>query len=579
MSPRLRALALLALFGPLACTPAAFAADPAAPVTRSQNVTINLIRRLVQRGVLPQSDADELIKMAEEDAALARTEAAVAPAPAPTVAATPAPAPDDTVRVTYVPEFLKKQIREEVKQDVLNQAREERWANPRAMPDWLSRYTFFGDLRLRSEWVLYPSGNNNTGAFPNFNTINTGAPFDVTGSVFSPQINVDQNRQRERLRVRFGADVDMGEGFTAGLRIGTGQDNSPVTLNQTLGQNGAFTKYALWLDRGFVAYHTGEDKDAASSTFYVGRFDNPFVTTTMLFDENVGFDGVAGKTKFTFNDTLKPFATLGAFPIFNSNLNFSSIQPAKFKSQNKFLFAGQIGTEVKIKPELNGRLVGGFFYFDNVEGRLSSPFTPITSSDNGDTDETRPAFAQMGNTYFPLRNIIPNALNNFGTINQFQYFGLATPYHEVMANGRLDYDHFQPMRISLSAEWVNNIAFHRGDIARKAVNNLGPGGTGDFVGGNNGYNVELRAGSVALTKRWDWSTWVSYRYLESDATVDGLVDSDFALGSTNISGYTLGAQLALSKRTWLTLRWLSATSISGPQFKNDIIQFDFNGKF
>src|SRR5262249_59037715 len=40
--------------------------------TPSQNVTINLINRLVERGVLTQADATELIKQAEEDAAAAR---------------------------------------------------------------------------------------------------------------------------------------------------------------------------------------------------------------------------------------------------------------------------------------------------------------------------------------------------------------------------------------------------------------------------------------------------------------------------------------------------------------------------
>ena len=47
-------------------TVAAVSAEP--KPTPSQNVTINLIHRLVQRGVLTQADADELIKQAEEDA-------------------------------------------------------------------------------------------------------------------------------------------------------------------------------------------------------------------------------------------------------------------------------------------------------------------------------------------------------------------------------------------------------------------------------------------------------------------------------------------------------------------------------
>ena len=56
----------------------------------------------------------------------------------------------------------------------------------------------FGDVRGRYEGIYYADNNDNTGAFPNFNAINTGSPFDVTGSVFSPQNNVDRDRQRER---------------------------------------------------------------------------------------------------------------------------------------------------------------------------------------------------------------------------------------------------------------------------------------------------------------------------------------------------------------------------------------------
>ncbi len=45
----------------------------------------------------------------------------------------------------------------------------------------------------------------------------TGAPFDVTGNQFAPQYNVDQDRNRFRVRVRMGAEVDMGENLTAGV--------------------------------------------------------------------------------------------------------------------------------------------------------------------------------------------------------------------------------------------------------------------------------------------------------------------------------------------------------------------------
>ena len=174
---------------------------------------------------------------------------------------------------------------------------------------------------------------------------------------------------------------------------------------------------------------------------------------------------------------------------------------------------------------------------------------------------------------------MPNVLNNFGTTNQFQYFGLATPYHEVVLSGRLDYNRFEPVQVSLAGEWVNNLALRRSALRKKAVNNLGAKGARDFVGGPNGWNLELKVGSAALVQRGDWTTSLGYRHLESDATVDGFVDSDFGNGGTNLEGFTLGGALALSARTWVTLRWMSTGSIAGPRYKNDILQFDFNGKF
>jgi hypothetical protein len=570
----------------LACA-RALAADAPPPIPRSQNLTLNLIRRLVQRGVLPQSDADELIKLAEEDAATARAEAAAStPAPAADAKNSAASATGDvTVRVTYVPEFLRKQIREEVKQDVMAQAREERWAAPRSLPEWATRYKFFGDFRLRGEGLFYPAGNDNTGAFPNFNAINTGAPFDVAGTLFSPQNNVDRNRDRLRLRARFGAAVDLGDNFTSGLRFGTGENDSPVTENQTLGianggQGGNFAKYALWLDRAFLKYEPETSADLHLA-LTAGRFDNPFFATNMLWSGDLGFDGLLLQARRDVAPGLTPFLTAGVFPVFNTELNFATNQPAKFKSEDKWLYAAQLGATWKLARDFSAKAGAAYYHFDNVEGRLSAPFTPVNASDAGSTDDSRPAFAQTGNTYMALRNIVPNFLNNFGAINQFQYFGLAAPFHELALTGRLDYNGYAPFQIALEGEWVNNLAFHRGATKRKAVNNLGATGAGSFDGGNNAGILNLRLGDVALDRRGAWNVLLGYRYVESDALVDGFCDADFGgtMLGTNHKGFDFVGNYALSPRVWLGLRWMSATGIAGPVFKNDYLQLDLNSRF
>jgi hypothetical protein len=418
----------------------------------------------------------------------------------------------------------------------------------------------FGDIRLRCELDNFPGGNDNTGAFPNFNAINTGPPFDTTGTSFPPEYNVDKDRQRFRFRVRVGLIADLGDGFSIGIRGATGENDSPVTENQTLGnannaQGGNFQKYSIWLDRAFLKWEAGglPERDL---TIIAGRMDNPFFGTTLIWANDLGFDGVIISGRYQVVRGVTPFLTAGAFPVYNTDFNFANTNPAKFNSTDKYLYAVQGGTDWSINRDFHLKIAGALYDFNNIEGRLSNPFTPLTSTDQGNTDDFRPAFAQNGNTYMALRNIVPTAANNFGQIDQFQYYGLATPFHEVAVTGRLNYNHFEPFQVSVTGEWVTNTAFDRGSIAAIAVNNrstASSGTVGRYIGGNSAWNVYVTLGSPVLQKRWDWSLGIGYRYVESDSVVDGFNDSDFGapLYGTNLKGYTIFGSLALSPNVYL----------------------------
>ena len=90
----------------------------------THSVVINLINRLVDRGLLPKEDAVELIRQAEADANQTRVQAETTAGNMAQVAAmaqaavqaaseaVAAPASDDAVRVTYIPEVVKAQMRE-----------------------------------------------------------------------------------------------------------------------------------------------------------------------------------------------------------------------------------------------------------------------------------------------------------------------------------------------------------------------------------------------------------------------------------------------------------------------------------
>jgi hypothetical protein len=555
--------------------PSDLPAEPApavAPAAPTSNVTVNLINRLVQKGILGQAEAAEMIQQAEADAQAAQQAAA---AQADIAALPPAPS-EDEMRVTYIPEVVKNNMRDQIKQELMAAAREEKWSEKK-YPEWTERFRPFGDIRLRFQGDYFPGGNDNTGAFPNFNAINTGSPYDVSPSNpnFAPQYNVDEDRERVRLRARFGTDIMLGNGFNSGIRIATGDSNSPTSTNQTLGGSGGdFSKYAIWLDRAFLSYDAGPG-DGQELTFIAGRFDNPFFSTDIHWDNDLGFDGLALRGRVRINDQASTFFTAGYFPVYNTDFNFASNQPSKFPSTDKWLTGAQIGIDWKVAEDWKAKFAVAYYSFDKVQGKVSDPFTPLSPSDAGNTDSTRPGFAQRGNTYIALRDIVPDSANDFGNLYQYQYFGLASEFENLTLTGKLEYDGYDPVTLALVGEVTKNLAFDVNEAT--AIGNRGPDDA--YEGGDLAWYTAFQVGKPALEAFGDWQASFGYRYVESDAVVDGFTDSDFGGGGTNVQGFTIGGSMALSPLVRIALTWMSSNEIAGPPLSQDTLQFDINAKF
>ena len=548
-----------------------------APDSPATSVTLNLLKLMVAKKLLSQEEAEALISQAQAEAEVAKSQlledAALAHAD-----------PGD-VRVTYIPENVKQELREEIRGEVMDKARDEKWLD---LPDEKSdNIEWFGDLRMRYRGdLLANQGNDNSGAFPNFNQLNTGRPYDTAGNNFSPQNNVDQDRYTYQLRARAGLEASLEDGWFIGAGIGTGENNSPVTQNQSLGttingQGGNFSKYSIWLDRAYARYEMGSEL-GDNVNLFLGRYNNPFMSTEMMWDEDLGFDGLAMKGRRKLGRSTV-FGTLGAFPIFNSDFNFAVNQPSKVASNDKYLYGAQLGIQFALAEKVTAKIAAAYYDFDSIEGRLSSPFVPLSDQDIGDTDESRPSFAQRGNTYRPIRYIPETADNKMGTINQFQYYGLASKFRDIDLNARVDFDLWEPYRLSLIADYVKNTAWNSSAIDKVAVNNRGPSPAtnvlGSYEGGDTAFMLRAEFGRPKFEKRGDWSTWVDYRYVESDAMPDAFTDSDFGGGGTNFEGFSLGASVALSRRVRMAARWMSTSEIAGPPLSHDIFMFDFTAEF
>ncbi|WDD91363.1 putative porin [Burkholderia sp. FERM BP-3421] len=551
----------------------------------TQSTVINLINLLVKRGVLTQQNATDLIREAQQEAAQARAAAAGRPAAAGAGAAVAggALAQAGEVRVPYVPQVVREQIRDEVKQEVIAQAKSENWAQPNTFPDWVSRITLDGDMRVRDEYRLF-SSHNATG-LTNFAGINSGSPYDVnsnTSHALPPTLNNSENRNNLlRLRARFGITAVLSDEFSTGIQLATGNDNGPVSTTATAG--GGFAKKNIWLNKAYIKY-----QPTPWFNLSAGRFDNPFFSSDLLYSSDLEFDGIAANFRRALpgRPDVTVFGTLGAFPIQYTADNFPSNSIDKSGTDMKWMFGAQFGAEWKIDTQ--NRLKGAIAYYDfrNMKGTLSQPCSLYLGQTSCSTDNEAPAFMQKGNSLIALRNIVQDPTKAPGMTPMPQLFGLAFDYRLLDIKLQWDTKIADRVKLRLDGEYVRNLAYNENQAFSAAslpVNNYNSNSPtptrGDFQSGPNGFLARAMLGEPEPRRKGDWNFSVGYKYLQPDAVLDAFTDPDFHLGGTNAKGYILSASYAVARDTWLSARYLSAREIYGPPMSIDVLQIELNARF
>lgn len=556
-------------------TVAAFAQD-AAPST---NATINLIHLMVKKGLLTQGEADGLLKEANDEAVQARKAATASPVPS------DGAQPGD-VRAVYVPQNVRNEIRDQVKQEVIAQAKSEHWAEPNALPDWLDRISWFGDLHVRDESWLY--SRNNANDFIDYGTFNRTGPFDINpitqGSATPPILNSTQNRLNMlRLQAHIGMNVKLGDTIAAGVRIGSGGDNNPVSTTQTLG--GGLIKKDIWLDQAWVRWQP--------SQFYAitaGRMPDPFVVTDLIYSTELNFDGVAEHSDLPFTDDLGGFATVGGFPIqYNGpDAPEDAYSDNKSNNGNKWLWAAQAGFKWNFASDAQWKVALAYYFFDRMQGQLSEPCAIYTGINYCSTDNTAPMYMQKGNTVFLLRDIVPDpsSPDNYA---QPQLVGLSYNYHIADLLNKVDFK-VGETPIEIQAEYERNLAYHARDAFDRYADGLGipinnyqsgatANSTGPYKSGPVGWLLRGIIGNPHPMAANEWNIALGYKYLQPDAMLDGLTDQNFHLGGTNAKGFILTADYGIAPRTWVSARYYGAKQVYGPPFTLDVVQFEISTNF
>ena len=572
-----------------ALSPAFAQEQPAAATPEpSTNAMVNLIRLLVQQGTITQANGDALLQQAQGEAVQARAASGALPAAAP-----------GTIRVPYIPETVRNQIRDEIKAEVMQQAAFEGWAAPdQQTPGWVRNITLSGDVRFRSQSELFVGDNaNDIVDYARINAASGGFDF-IKNAGNIPIINTRKDRlNRLKLRARFGASANIGKFATAAFRLATGDDNSPISTNQNLG--GGLAKRNVWLDQGYVKLMPTEWVNAS-----FGRFANPFRSTDLLFDSDLNFDGavVNFDAKPILPEEARLAVHLGAFPLDFGSSDFPNTSITKKSYPAKWLLSGQIEGGYTFDGGIEFRAGAAYHYFRNVQGELSAPClfnganvklaNGANDPEECSTDYTRAGGLRKGNTLFFIRNnTVP--LGETQKATEKQYLGLVYKYSILDLNASVQFP-VGNLKATIEGDYVRNLAFKRGDQCRfgagvspvtNVVSNNGndnacsASSPASVSSGNQGYLVRVGFG-YPKPKRWgEWNVGASYRYLQTDAVLDSLTDSDFHLGGTNSKGYTLSGTLGLFEGVNLSARWMSANEVSGRPLGIDVFQFDLSAEF
>jgi hypothetical protein len=532
---------LRAMIAALAVAAAPFgvsvAADERQSLEELRNTVINLLQALVDQGVITKEKANQLVKQAQDKATAD--------------AAALAKSDEGAVRVPYVPQIVKdeisKQVAAEVKPavvaDVVKEAKAEKWGVPGALPDWLSRIRFSGEVLLREEEILY-AGANVPNFYLNYNAVNAAGGVAPAGA--NAFLDVDENRSRFRGVARLAMEGDLTNSIKAGIRVSTGNTSDLVSPSQTLDGTAPF---AFGIDNLYIRLDERTNTGFPWLSAVGGRYNSPwFSPTDLIFHKQLTFNGAAATTRLGIGDGSAEqshlFATVAAMPI----------QEVQLSPEDKWLFGGQLGANLHFAGDQRLQFAVAYYDYANYEGRGNALNSTLLNY-------TAPQFFRTGNSVFNiLNNNNPNS-QLFAVASEFRLVNVAATY--TIPFGRYNF--------GVTADAVRNLGFNQGEIFARTGQEITPR--------TKGYQAEVSFGDPTVLRAGAWRALVGYRYLQRDAVIDAYTDSDFHFGGTDAQGYYLVGDYGLANRVWMRLRWLNSTAIDGPTYNVDTVQIDLNTRF
>jgi len=385
-----------------------------------------------------------------------------------------------------------------------------------------------------------------------------------------------QERERERYRVRLGLHGTVLDDWFFGIRLETG--TNPRSTNVTFGDdssNGPFAKNSDGINVGqaYLGY-----KGFPGITLTGGRMPNPFVTTRLVWDDDINPEGLAEQWKHTF--------------VFGE----SAPPPSSYSTDGKAV-APPPPSEPFLKLDLFVNF-GQFVYDDanpeNPIGPRPTTTQPITGEHQLVPNHDAFLLGWQAGARFEFPRILyfqfaPTLYNYTGNGDTFNiYFSGDPGGNQTGINSLLVFD--MPMELGWKLWNIPMRVF--GDFAVNFEGDERADAAGHPGEGDQRYAYEIGLGIGQLKKKHDWQIEAWWQHTDQYALDPNLVDNDLFDSRVNMKGVVVRAGYMLSDAVVFNLTYAYGWRIDNalgtggvgdiginPLDQYQIFQADLNVKF
>lgn len=350
------------------------------------------------------------------------------------------------------------------------------------MPDWVTSYKLYGDFRGLYDERMTPNP-------------------------------AQSNNIRLRYRLRVGLEVNMKNDLQVGFRLGTADDPGanpfggiPISDNTTL--QGNASKKFIYVDAAYGKWTPIHD-DTWTLAATIGKMNNPFQFSPMLFDGNYTPEGGALQATYKINDWNSLTLNSAAFVLAYGNT--TGVGSGNGSQNMSFLYGGQAIWKADWTKHISSSLGLSALNIVNRDLLTSDNVHPYNAGNTLDAN---------GVPFYNLNPVIVDASVTY-MLDSFPFYHGKFP-------------------IKLDGEYmINPGAPGSGSVSADGVT----------PNGNQGYNFGVTFGHT--TKKGTWDIGYRYQSLEANAWYDQVVNVDNEVynggfpGATNVKGhlFTMGYML------------------------------------